>query len=230
MLKKYPDAGLVYFLSFNTDTVIAACEKLNKPLLILDHQSEETDANFYSLGINSRRAMQEITEMLIQMRHTRIAHITGNMTNQSASERLAGYQHALENAGIAYNPSWVKYGDWQHETAEKLTEELLRTDPAPTAIVCANDISAIGAYTAIYNAGLSVPDDISVTGFDDIPMATTCNPPLTTVRQPMTEIGKRAGDLMIRILKGEQEQKHLSFDQLPIIQRSSVTTARQIFG
>lgn len=222
VMEKHPDAGMIYFLPYQTEAVQAATEHRQVPLLILDHSGEGDDQSFYSLGTDNQNSIKKMVNLLIAKGHRRIAHITGNINNRSAQERLEGYEMAMREAGLEGRREWIKYGNWQRECAELVTSQLLRLEEAPTAIVCANDVSALGAYAAIAKTGLRVPEDISVTGFDDIALAATSNPPMTTIHQPLAAMGQVAVNLMIDALEGGNPEKRQVFTDLTIVHRDSV--------
>ena len=121
-------------------------------------------------------------------------------------DRLAGYLDALAAAGITDVPVWDAGGS-RRELGRAGTRWLLERDPRPTALLCASDELAFGALQAVRDAGLATPTDVSVTGFDDVPGAEHADPPLTTVRQPLAEKGRRAGELALRLLEGESPER-----------------------
>ena len=128
-----------------------------------------------------------------------------NATFRVTRDRLAGYLGALTEAGIPADatPIWETAGS-QRELGREGGRRLLGGTPRPTALLCASDELALGAVQAARDLGLSVPGDVSVVGFDDVPAAQWADPPLTTVRQPLTEKGRRAGELALRLLDGSR--------------------------
>lgn len=131
-------------------------------------------------------------EHLIAAGHRRIAFINGESWMVASRDRLRGYKRALKAAGIAFDEELVRSGNWLLSRGHDCTRDLLAMDDPPTAIFCASDKMAIGAYEAIKEAGLSIPGDISVVGFDDEPTARFLDPPLTTIRVPHEDLGRRA--------------------------------------
>jgi LacI family transcriptional regulator len=130
--------------------------------------------------------------------HDGVAIICGAAQNNDARERLRGYHAALRDAGIAPRPEWEVAGDFTEGGGYEATRALLRLDPRPTAIFAANDSMALGALGALHEAGLHVPDDVAVAGFDDIPLARFARPALSSVHVPIAELGERA---MARLLQ-----------------------------
>src|SRR5215468_73739 len=137
---------------------------------------------------------------LLVLGHRKIGFITGQMVMASAGERLQGYQDALREAGLPYDPSLVVEGNWTQFGGLEQTRILLERHPDLTAIMASDDVTAFGAMDAIKDAGMRVGEDISVIGFDDIPQAASVYPPLTTVRQPMMEMGQAAVELLVAVL------------------------------
>ncbi|HQZ11894.1 MAG TPA: LacI family DNA-binding transcriptional regulator [Devosia sp.] len=131
-------------------------------------------------------------EHLIAAGHRRIAFINGEDWMVASHDRLRGYKRALKRAGIPFDPALVRSGNWLLSLGHDCTRDLLQLEDRPTAIFCASDKMAIGAYEAIKEAGLRIPSDISVVGFDDDPTARYLDPPLTSVQVPHEDMGRRA--------------------------------------
>jgi LacI family transcriptional regulator len=157
--------------------------------------------------VDNRMGARLATEHLLALGHTRIAHIMGAPLRIS-EERLLGYQGALTRAGIAPDSSLVALGNFTETGGHDAMEELLAAAGADlTAVFAANDLSAIGAVNAIVASGRSVPGDVSVVGFDDLRLARYTSPPLTTVRQPASEIARRSTELLLGMVEGRRPGK-----------------------
>lgn len=157
------------------------------------------------IDIDNKGGARRATEHLIELGHRRIAMITNAEVVYTASaSRLAGYQAALEAAGIAYAPALVRYGNFTPHSGQTAMAELIAQTPQPTAVFVASDTVALGVAQAIRQAGLGIPDDIALIGFDDIPLAEFVDPPLTTVRLPATGLGWGAAELLIRLIAAEE--------------------------
>lgn len=140
---------------------------------------------------------------LHQAGHRRIAIINGPLGSEPGASRSAGYHVAVEELGLAAAPFLRERGDWTRESGAAALRRLLAVEEPPTAVVCANDLMAIGALGAAHEAGLAIPRDLAIIGVDDIDAAALVSPALTTVRIPAEEIGRSAGDLLQqRINKG----------------------------
>jgi LacI family transcriptional regulator len=154
------------------------------------------------------------TTYLIERGHQRIACITGPEFLRSSSERVAGYRQAMQAANLKVRPEWVVAGDFHQESGFQAVKQLLQLDEPPTAVFACNDLMALGALCGLHEAGLSVPKDISLIGYDDIQMASYSVPRLTTIRQP----GEELGELAVKRLVERLNNPELSFrqDVLPV--------------
>jgi LacI family transcriptional regulator len=141
-------------------------------------------------------------EHLIALGHRRIAHLRGRADLESAHVRERGYRESLDAAGIRFDPALVRDGGYQRQEGREAALELLRLSEPPTAVFAGNDLSAIGAMAAAAELGLRVPDDVSVVGFDDIPEAARATPRLTTVSQPLHDMGAEAVRMLVDLLSG----------------------------
>ncbi len=167
--------------------------------------------------IDNKAAAVMAVEHLLGLGHTRIACITGPEHTNSTVERLAGYKQALKNAGIAFDQQLVQVGDHQVGAGIEKSQQLLLLKDRPTAIFCFNDEMAIGAMSALQQLGYQVPNDISIMGFDDIRFAQFTSPSLTTIRQPVEQIGRECMNMLIKQMEqpnGGVDSKQLGSKQL----------------
>lgn len=149
---------------------------------------------------------------LIQLGHRRIAFLAGRPDLRSSIRREAGYRQGLADAGIPFDPKLVGVGRYEQQTAREPAMALLSLRERPTAIFAANDLSAIATVEVAVEMGLTVPRDLSVIGFDDIPDASRMVPALSTIRQPMHQLGAAAADLLIAIMAGATpDATHITF-------------------
>lgn len=190
--------GLLMILPMAPEAYVDSIRRRGFPFVLIDH--EGLDREGPSVGATNREGARQAMRYLLGQGHRRIGIITGNMEMDCARERLAGCQEALKEAGIDHDPDLVKRGDFHRQLAFTLTQDYLAMPEPPTAIFAANDVSAFGVMDAIRTAGLRVPQDISVVGFDDIPDAQWTHPQLTTVRQPMREMGQRAARMLLQMI------------------------------
>src|SRR5581483_9695621 len=149
---------------------------------------------------------RSITAHLAGLGHRRIGVIAGPHNWLAGQARLAGHASALAEAGVLHPPELTRAGEPTAEFGYRAAAGLLDSSPRPTALACFNDKTAVGALAAAAARGLRVPADLSVTGFDDIDLAQATSPMLTTVRQPLAEMGRIAVSLLIRLLDGHQAE------------------------
>ena len=152
------------------------------------------------VAATDRQGAYDMTRYLVRLGHTRIGYVLGPIEQKAAHDRLAGHQAALAEAQIEFDPSLVKQGRDHFESGAAAGRELLASTPRPSAIFCNNDEMAAGVMAAVFERGLRVPEDVSVAGFDDIPLSRQVWPPLTTVHQPIYQIAQTATDLLLRLI------------------------------
>lgn len=183
--------------------IVVGCEKVSSDL-----------ADLPSVHIDNVAAAKDATNYLISQGHSKIGMIYGQKDSLLTRDRELGYRAAMKQAGLPIQSGWVAEGQLQISGARQATRELLSHHDRPTAIFCANDEMAIGCLHEIKAAGLKVPDDISVIGFDDIRYAEVTNPPLTTISQPAEEIGER---VMYRLCRRIEEGRGDGDDESQIV-------------
>ena len=140
---------------------------------------------------------------LIDLGHRRIAFVTGPANNNDADERLTGYTRALREADIAFDPALVTTGDFHEAGGLMAINRLFETNQQFTAVFAANDLSAYGVRLCLYRKGIRVPEDISLVGFDDLPGSSYTTPPLTTIRQPLYDMGRIATHALLTLINGD---------------------------
>jgi LacI family transcriptional regulator len=146
------------------------------------------------------------TKHLLEIGHTRVAHIAGDLEYQVSFDRLEGYKKALTESNISIQPELITTGNYTCEDGYEAMKSLLEYRPRCTGVFIANDAMAYGALQAINEAGLSVPQDISVVGYDDIDFSALTHPPLTTIRQPLFKLGEKSMSVLVSILKNKQKK------------------------
>jgi LacI family repressor for deo operon, udp, cdd, tsx, nupC, and nupG len=157
-----------------------------------------------TVRIDNVGAAKEVVKYLISLGHKRIGVITGLQRNPHTIDRLKGYKQALAEANIPFDESLLSEGDFTLWSGLQASEHFSRMTNMPTAIFCMNDEMAIGAMKGLKSKGLRLPQDISITGFDDLDVSRYCDPPLTTVAQPAEKIGERSADLLFQLLDEQQ--------------------------
>lgn len=187
--------GLLMILPMDPAAYTDSIRERGFPYVLIDYGEEDDTGP--SIGTTNRQGAIDAATYLIELGHRQIGFITGNQEMRCSRERLAGYRQALTDGGLVYDPDLVREGDFRQPLGYSLTRDLLDLPDRPTAIFASNDQSAFGAMDAIRDAGLRIPDDVSVIGFDDVPAASLAHPPLTTVRQPMAEMGRLATRMLL---------------------------------
>jgi LacI family transcriptional regulator len=173
------------------------------------------------IDAENREGARQAVAHLIGLGHSRIGAITGPLQMEAAIARRNGYKQALLEAGIPINPTLIAHGDFTQESGYRAMQRLLLTEPRPTAVFAASDLMADGALRAIREAGLVVPDDLALVGFDDSPLAQYSNPPLTSIRQPLAEMGSTAVQTLIdQIRNPDRPTTQLYLPTTLIIRRS----------
>ena len=173
------------------------------------------------MRINNYDGMQEAVKYIVSLKHRRIAYITGPLNRTCNQERLRAFRDTLGKLGIPVMEEFILESSFEYEGGYNLTWQLLKHPTPPTTIFTGNDIMAFGAINCIVDQGLRVPDDISVIGFDDIPQASYFIPSLTTVRQPIAELGKISAEYIINKLSGKELGKIYSIPTSLVIRRST---------
>lgn len=160
------------------------------------------DKSVSSVYVDNVAAAREAVDYLMTLGHRKIAFVTGTMHSPISIDRDQGYEQALLAGGITRDRTLTATGDFTVESGVRAVEVLLAQQRRFTAVFCSNDEMAIGALRAIKSAGLRVPEDVSVVGFDDIRFARYMDPPLTTVAQPKGDLGREAMNMLLEILRG----------------------------
>jgi LacI family transcriptional regulator len=157
-----------------------------------------------SYSVDNETGMIQAMEHLYALGHRKIAHIAGRLDMQDSILRLQAYQNFLRKHGLGYRDEYVAMGQFMISGGKKAAATLLSLQDPPTAILCANDEMAIGALFFAYEMGLNVPEDVSIVGFDMSPASANVYPPITTVRQPIEELGKAAVKALNELIEGRQ--------------------------
>jgi LacI family transcriptional regulator len=170
------------------------------------------------------------TRALLQAGHRRIAHITGEMWMDAARDRLRGYREALATADVAYDDELVREGNWLPSAGYEHTMSLMSLRDPPTAIFCANDRTALGAYEALKERGLHVPSDVSVIGYDDDEIARHLTPKLSTLLLPHRRMGGWAVEKALSLEDLQRQKFHLVKLECPLVLRDSISRPRLAAG
>lgn len=192
--------GLILVLPRAADYYIDTIAQRRFPCVLVDHRTLVTPLP--AIRSTNRAGGEAGTRHLLDLGHRHIGFITGDMTYGCAVERLEGYR-ALVERGMMPDERYVQEGDWTQASGRRAAEALLRLDPRPTAIFASNDLEALGVYEAAHDAGLRVPEQLSVVGFDDRLEARQAYPRMTTVRQPLAAMGGLAVQMVLAQVAGQ---------------------------
>ena len=209
-------AGVVLVVSELSEEQAARLTARRIPFVVVDPAGEPAP-DVPSVGATNWNGGLVATRHLLELGHTRVAIICGPLKMLCSRARLDGYRAALETAGIAVDPDLIREGDFHVQRAYEEGRALLSLPDPPTAIFAGSDLQAFGLYEAARVLGLRVPEHLSVIGFDDLPMARWAWPPLTTIRQPLTEMAATA----TRLVLGEGGEKRVELATSLVVRQST---------
>jgi len=194
--------GAILVLAPGQSSRLTELQRRAIPFIVVDHRGE-LGLDVPSVGATNWAGGRMAVEYLLSLGHRRIALIGGPTSIRSSLDRMAGYRAALEAAGISIDPELIRPGDFRLQSGYTQTGALLSLAEPPTAIFAGNDMQAMGVYKALYLRNIVVPERMSVIGFDDIPFTGVVSPALTSVRQPLFEMGRLATTMLLRLIAGE---------------------------
>ncbi|WP_066367340.1 LacI family DNA-binding transcriptional regulator [Herbidospora mongoliensis] len=213
-------AGVITVFSGPTEEQRAQLAAREVPLVVLD-PAGDPGRGVPSVGATNWSGGLEATRHLLELGHRRIAMIAGPEFALSSRARLDGYRAALDGAGVPVDPDLIRRGSFLIDDGVLHTRRLMALPQPPTAIFAANDGLAMGVYHAAHELGLRVPKDLSVVGFDDMPPWRWAIPPLTTVRQPLIEMGATAAATVISMAEGEPFQRRVELGTELVVRAST---------
>ncbi len=211
--------GMIVVRTRHNDPRIAFLVENEFPFVAFGSCDENLDFPF--VDVDGEEGTRQAVEHLVGLGHHRIAYLGGPKELTFSTNRLRGFLGAMRERGIPVESSWILEGRLTESSGHDLTVKLLDSDPRPTAVIAANDLMALGAMTAIQERGLRVGRDVSVVGFDDIPLAAYSHPALTTVHQPIYRIATMVTEMLIKLLKGEELEKRVRWIKPHLVVRKS---------
>jgi len=181
----------------------------------------------HTVRIDNRTATASVTEFLVRLGHRRIAFITGARRHGDSLERRSGYEQAMRQADLPVEPELIAEGEFTLESGRRAAARLLDLANRPTAIIASNDEMAAGACWVAQQRGLKLPDDLSITGFDDTPTAMQSWPPLTVIRQPIAAMVERGVALLMKAAResGASTPRDVVLDHT-LVERASTAPCR----
>lgn len=212
--------GVLLLLPYERIGIANALLAQNIPFVAIGDRNEPTTA-FPTIGSTIWLGGYTATEFLISQGHRRIGIITGPLHLTTSRARLAGYREALERAGIPIDPALICEGNYLLGDGVKQTYAMLDQPDPPTAIFAGNDAQAAGVYQVLYQRNIRIPDEMSVIGFDDVTYTAQMSPPLTTIHQPLTEMGKMAANMLLRLIAGQRlDSNHVELSTSLVVRES----------
>lgn len=212
--------GVLLLLPYERIGIANALMAQNIPFVAIGDRNEPTTA-FPTIGSTIWLGGYTAIEFLISQGHRRIGIITGPLHLTTSRARLAGYREALERAGIPIDPALICEGNYLLGDGVKQTYALLDQADPPTAIFAGNDAQAAGVYQVLYQRNIRIPDQMSVIGFDDVMYTAQMSPPLTTIHQPLTEMGKMAANMLLRLIAGQRlDSNHVELSTSLVVRES----------
>lgn len=203
LVKEQKVDGLIIARTRRHDSRIAYLLEEGIPFVV--HGRSETKGNYSWLDIDGEYGFHQATAHLLALGHRRIAMINASLELNFSHHRLEGYYRALKEANVSPDPELLEEGDLSEEAGFQATKRLLALQEPPTAVLCANDPMALGALHALRERGLRAGREVSIIGYDDIPLASYSDPPLTTLRQPIRASGKWLVSLLLAQIQSEGE-------------------------
>ncbi|MFH0732256.1 MAG: LacI family DNA-binding transcriptional regulator [Candidatus Omnitrophota bacterium] len=194
------------------------------PYIVMNNYFDKLPIN--CIAINNQQAAEEVTEYLISLGHTKIATIAGDLTTASGNARLDGFKNCMKKHNLSTEIKYIKVGHYLRGPARHEAQRLLSLSDAPTAIFCASDVMAMEAMDVAREKGLRIPEDLSIVGFDDNPIANYAKVPLTTVWQPITEMGRQAAELLNQMINSRNSRPVKVLLETKLIKRKSCAQPR----
>lgn len=196
------------------------------PCVVLDIMTESENGLIGSVSIDNFKAGKEIAEFLLKKNHRKIAIMSGTRETYVNKERMRGLEEAFNSYDLDLRDLDVMDADFSEEKAYALSKAYLQTT-IPTAFLCLSDLMAYGVIKAVKEVGLRIPEDVSITGFDDLIFSEFTQPPLTTIRQDFVEIGRTAASLLVAIRNNKSERHHIQLEH-QLVERQSVQTLAKL--
>jgi LacI family transcriptional regulator len=215
--------GVIMFSGDIDDPILPLLMKDKTPLVLIGSHPYFHELTWVTA--EQREGASRAVNHLIGLGHQRIATITGALHTVAGMERCDGYKQSLLEAGLPIHAEYIVEGDWTRQGGCTAMERLLSLAEPPTAVFVASDTMAIGAIHAIYQAGHAIPSDVALVAFDDLPFASYANPPLSTIRQPIGEMGAMAVKLLVDQIERRNEcREHMCLPTELVVRRSCGST------
>jgi LacI family transcriptional regulator len=206
------------------DQLISRLVNANMPFLVVGRPFHEENVSY--IDVDNVQAAHQAVSHLVRLGYRRIGTITGMIKSTVSMDRKEGYLQALVDSGLPVEKSLIVEGDFTEAGSYRAMRQLLGAKP--DAVFAASDMMALGAMRAVREAGLDVPGDVAFVGFDDIPLVPVPNPALTTVHQPITELGAKAVEVLIDLMENETRRPRRVIMETELVIRESCGAARKL--
>jgi LacI family transcriptional regulator/LacI family repressor for deo operon, udp, cdd, tsx, nupC, and nupG len=228
MRSEYVD-GIILPPVDERDEAVAHLIKNNIAVVCVDRSVSTIPVD--TVEVDNQNGAYEATKLLIKLGHRRIGFVSGRPNISTTRERRQGYEDALVAHGLTLDEGLVRVGDSKLDSGRVLTGELLDLPQRPTALFIGNNLMTLGALVAIHQRRLHIPSEIALVGFDDFPSAESLDPPLTVVRQPAYQVGRKAAELLLqRLAEPRQEPFHIRLVPELVIRQSCGSPEKQDEG
>lgn len=224
MMQQQVDGVILAPVSSETGAgAVRFIQRQKVPVVVIDRRVSGVKVD--NVRCDSIQGAYDLTRLLLDNGHRRIGLLSGPLNVSTSEDRLIGFQRALEEAGLKAAPEWIQYGIFTVESGREMAEQVLASNPRPTAILTGNNFLTVGTLRAFKMAGLRAPEDISIVGFDDMDPNILIDPFLTVAAQPAYQMGYRATRLLLERIFKENEAEKFCEVLLPveIILRRSVS-------
>ncbi len=214
--------GVVVARTRKNDPRIEYLQKMHHPFVVSGRRAPGRDSDFPYIDVDSQAGLRRMVAHFVKQGHRKIALILPPAEMAFTDYRLQGYKDGLAEAGISFSEQYTFYSDLKRDGGYDCANYLLDSYPELTGIIACNDLMALGAMSAVQERGLRVGQDIAIAGFDDIPAAEFSHPPLTTIRQPIYEIGERLIEMLLKVIQKQPlENPHVLLQPTLILRESS---------
>jgi LacI family transcriptional regulator len=225
VMPSLPMDGLILILPPGMLRYVGELANRGMPVVLIDDRIEHRDRDFPSVGTTNVQGARDATDHLLRLGRRRIAMITGPMQQDVGRNRLLGYRQALDDAGVPFRPELVVPGNFEPDSARAGVAALLEAGVRFDALFSANDQMALAALRALHAAGVRVPDDVALVGFDDMDAACFSIPALTTVHQPLYQMGAAAARTVVAAAEGREIERHIEVPTRLVVRESCGASA-----
>ncbi|MEH7744288.1 LacI family DNA-binding transcriptional regulator [Neobacillus drentensis] len=201
-------------------------EDIAKKIPIVLVNGNLPDSSLHRVIINEGKGAEMLTQHLIDFGHNEIAFFGGYNFVSTTTQKVKAFKKTMKANGLKVPNEWILYGDFSMYAGKKMMADLLKREKRPTAIFCVNDVTAVGAVKVAVEAGLKIPEDIAIVGFDDTILASTVIPELTTVSQKSLELGKNAVNVLHKLINNEKVKKVTVIEPELVIRNSTLRKNR----